>query len=403
MKITDVICHVLIDPGANPNSTSSALDDLVVEIHTDEGLVGIGETDTNPWVARAFIETIGTHTMGLGLREMLIGADPLDTDTLWQRMYIGSCMSGRRGAGVCAIGAIDMALWDIKGKAAGKPCWQLLGDPAQGAITPYASLQPEGNDTASYTRSLQNWVVKAKEIGFTAAKLEVTPFGPYAHEQLSGDDDTVYEIVAACRDAAGADFTLMVDVQYAWSDVHRALRALKRLEPLDLFFVETPLWIDDLDGYAYLHDHLDIRIAVGEWQNTRFEFADLMDRGKVDVAQPDVGRVGGLTEAMKVCHMAVDRERLIVPHCWKTAIGIAASVHMAATTPNCPFVEFLPANLCDSALRRELVVQDLPMVDGRIPLPQKPGLGIELDRDALARFSSNDQAARPTVHAGDSE
>ncbi len=181
----------------------------------------------------------------------------------------------------------------------------------------------------------------------------------------------------------------MVDVQYAWSDPERALRTLKRLEPLDLFFIETPLWIDDLDGYAYLHDHLDIRIAVGEWQNTRFEFADLMDRGRIDVAQPDVGRVGGLTEAMKVCQMAAERDRLIVPHCWKTAIGIAASVHMAAVTAHCPYVEFLPAKLCDSVLRRELTIADLPMVDGKIPLPAEPGLGVELHRAAIAEFAAD--------------
>ncbi|MAE67376.1 MAG: mandelate racemase [Phycisphaeraceae bacterium] len=388
MKITSVTCHVLLDPGADPNATSSALDDLVVEIHTDDGLVGVGETDTNPWVARAFIDSVGTHTMGLGLEEMIVGADPLDTDALWERMYIGSAMSGRRGSGICAMGAIDMALWDIRGKAAGKPCWQLIGDAAHDRITPYASLQPEGDDAATYTRSLIEWLGKARSIGFAAAKLEVTPFGPYAHQKLRGDDDTVVEIVTACREAIGPDFTLMVDVQYAWSDARRALKTLKRLEPLDLFFIETPLWIDDLDGYAYLHDHLDMRIAVGEWQTTRFEFADLMDRGGIDVAQPDVGRVGGLTEAMKVCEMAAERERLIVPHCWKTAIGIAASVHMAATTPHCPYVEFLPADLCDSALRRDLTVHDVPMIDGSIPLPDAPGLGVELDPDALARFDA---------------
>jgi len=174
MKIIDVICHVLLDPGANASATSSSLDDLVVEIHTDEGLVGVGETDTTPCVAQAFIEAKGTHTMGLGLREMLIGADPMETEAIWERLYIGSAMPGRRGAGISAIGAIDMALWDIKGKAAGKPCWQLMGTAASDGITPYASLQPEGHDTEAYTRSLQAWLLKARSIGFTAAKLEVT-------------------------------------------------------------------------------------------------------------------------------------------------------------------------------------------------------------------------------------
>lgn len=127
-------------------------------------------------------------------------------------------------------------------------------------------------------------------------------------------------------------------------------------------------------------------IAAGEWQNTRFEFADLMDIGLVDVAQPDVGRVGGLTEAMRVCQMAGQRGRRIVPHCWKTGIGIAASAHLAAVTPHCPFIEYLPPPLCDSQLRQDLVIEELCLTNGVLALPQKPGLGIEIDRAALRRF-----------------
>ena len=129
-----------------------------------------------------------------------------------------------------------------------------------------------------------------------------------------------------------------------------------------------------------------IRIAAGEWQTTRHEFADLMDRGKVDIAQPDVGRVGGLTEAMKVCDMAAERGRQIIPHCWKTGISISASAHLAAVTPHCPYFEYLPAELTDSKLRQELVQDDLQLIDGKLAIPQKPGLGIEVNVDALKRF-----------------
>ncbi len=114
-----------------------------------------------------------------------------------------------------------------------------------------------------------------------------------------------------------------------------------------------------------------------------------MDTGEVDVAQPDVGRCGGLTEAKRICDMAAERGRLIVPHCWKTGIGIAASAHLAAVTPHCPYIEFLPADLCDSLLRKELVLDDLQMVNGRIPLPEKPGLGVEVDPGALERFRAD--------------
>ena len=194
------------------------------------------------------------------------------------------------------------------------------------------------------------------------------------------------EIVRACREAVGPDFAMMVDVQYRLSDVQSCLRTVSKLDDLDLFFLETPLQIDDLDGYAILAREAPMRIAAGEWQNTSFEFIELMDRGLVQVAQPDVGRVGGLTEAMRVCHMAHDRGRLIVPHCWKTGIGIAASAHMAAAVPNCPYIEYLPNELCDSVLRRELVSEPLEMRDGVVQLPEKPGLGIELNMDAIEAY-----------------
>src|SRR5579863_9207557 len=141
MRIVDVRTHVLLDPGVDPGATSSAQDTLVVEVETDEGLVGIGETDLNAWIARACIEAPGTHTMDRGLKGMLIGRDPRDPAALWEELYVGSAMTGRRGALVNAIGALDIALWDIAGQAAGMPTWQLLGPQARDGLTPYASLQ----------------------------------------------------------------------------------------------------------------------------------------------------------------------------------------------------------------------------------------------------------------------
>ena len=389
MKITEIECRVLLVPDLRQDATSSAQDDIVVLVHTDEGITGIGESDVNPWMARACIEAPGTHTMGLGLKEMLIGENPLDTERLWEKLYVGSCMNGRRGAVIHAMGAIDMALWDIRGKAAGVPCYQLIGENPRTAIQPYASLQPNGESYEEYKASLVEWVLRAKELGFHAAKLEVTLSGPYNHSGLDEPDEKVTETVAACRAAVGADFTLMVDVQYAWPNADTALRTLRDWEELDVYFIETPLPVDDLEGMARLAAESPVDTAAGEWLATRHEFADLMDRGGVHVAQPDVGRVGGITEALRVCDMAAERGRRIVPHCWKTGIGIAASAHLAAVTAHCPFIEFLPAELTDSQLRQHLVQEDLQIVDGEVRVPNKPGLGIELDMDALHRFEQD--------------
>lgn len=386
MHITDIDCHVLLDPGYDSHACSSAQDDLVVVIHTDEGIYGVGETDTNPWVARACIEAPGTHCMGFGLKEMLIGEDPLQPEAIWRKLYTGSKMTGRRGAVICAMGAIDMALWDIRGKALGQPIYKLLGGTSKEFITPYASLLPTGHTLDEYKNSLVDKAIQSREAGFTAGKMEVCLKGPYAHNSISEGDDAIVEVVAACREAVGPDFVMMVDVAYCWTDPKEALRVLQRLEPYDIYFIETPLDVDDLDGYAFLHDHSPIRIAAGEWQNTHWEFLDLADRGKLDVLQPDVGRVGGFTEARKVCDIASDRKRLIVPHCWKSGIGIAASAHLSASCDASPYIEYLPAALSESRLRKELVQDELKMVDGKIALPQKPGLGIEVDPDSLKRF-----------------
>jgi L-alanine-DL-glutamate epimerase-like enolase superfamily enzyme len=389
MKIARVETHVLLVPDYDSAACSSAQDDIVVIIHTDEGLFGIGETDTNPWVAQAMIHARGTHSLGRGLEEMLLGEDPLNVEAIWEKLYVGSIMTGRRGLGICAIGAIDMALWDLRGKILGLPCWQIMGGARKTHVTAYASLLPVGGTPEEFLSSLTAKITEAKRLGFRAAKIEAGVKGPYSHQGLQASDDLVVELTAACRKAVGPDFTLMVDAVYSWNNAKEALRTINRLEPYDVFFVETPLQVDDHDGYAFLHDHSPIRIATGELQNSRFEFLELLDRAKVDVVQPDVGRVGGLTEARRVCDMAADRGRLVVPHCWKTGIGIAASAHLCFANAHCPYIEFLPSALSESALRRDLVREELELVDGQIALPHKPGLGIELNMDAMERFRAD--------------
>ena len=386
MKITGIDCHVLLIPDYAVEANSSAQDNLVVEIHTDAGITGVGETDTNPWVARACIMAPGTHVMGQGLSEMLMGRDPQEPEAIWRDLYSGSKMTGRRGALICALGAIDMALWDLKGKAEGVPVHQLLGGAVKETITPYASLLPDGHTLQEYGDSLLFKLTRAQEIGYQAAKLEICINGPYSHHGLQESDDDGVAMVERCRRAVGDEFTLMVDVGYAWPNAETALSVIQRLAPLDIFFVETPIDIDDLEGHAWLQARSPIPIAAGEWSNTHFEFEDLALRGQVDVLQPDIGRVGGFTAAMHVSRLASALGRLVVPHCWKTGIGIAASTHFAAVTPTCPYIEFLPAALSESALRQELTRDEIQLEDGVIPLPQRPGLGFALNRDALARY-----------------
>ena len=385
MKITRVECSVLQMPDASPHSLNTAHDNAVVQIFTDVGLTGIGEVESNPWVIKAFIDASGNHSMDLGLGEILVGQDPTQPAIVWELLYRQSLMAGRRGAGINAIGALDIAIWDVYGKAAQQPIWKLLGGSQRRVVNPYASLLPCGNTLDAYRENLLAKATWARDAGFKAVKAEVMIKGPYAQPGLQESDEAIAQLVAECRQVVGSSIELMVDVGYCWSDWKDALKAIRRMERHNLFFIETPLPTDDLEGYARLSRATDVRIAAGELLSTRFEFGDLL--GAVDVLQPDVGRVGGITEAMKIVEMAANHGKLVVPHCWKSAIGVAATAHVAAASPNCPLIEFLPAPVSDSQLRRELVLEELKVENGTLSLPEQPGLGVDLNQDIMEKFT----------------
>lgn len=254
---------------------------------------------------------------------------------------------------------------------------------------PYASLLPNaGSDWEAFAETLSRQAIDASRRGFRAAKLELLTRGPYRHAGLDVPDAKLVEVIAAVRAAAGPEFAIMVDVAYGWEDWREALAVIETWADHDVFFVETPLWSDDLNGYAELARHSPVPLAAGEWLATRFEFQSYTELGALHVLQPDVGRVGGLTEARRVAQLAAAHELKVVPHGWKTGITVAATAHLAAVTPHLPFFEFVPPDLAESRLRRELVRDELSLDgDGTLELPQRPGLGIELNEDALSEFT----------------
>ena len=386
VKIADIACHVLVADDVDPGLTSSAQDSLLVVVTTDEGLEGYGESDLNPWIGRACIEASGTHTMGLGVTELLKGKDPRDIEALWDHVYTMTAMNGRRGAVIHALGAVEMALRDLAGKMAGEPLWKLLGELRPTPLVPYASLQPAGSSFEAYRDALCESAENAKKLGFKAVKAECTMAGPYAHDGMNESYDRHTEVVAAVRRTLGPDMTLMVDVQYLWRDAETAWSVLRDWQEFDLYFVETPIWPDFLDEHARLAERAPFRIASGEWLSTRWEFEDLIERGRIGVVQPDVGRVGGVGEARAVCAMAAERNLPVVPHCWKTGVSLSATAHLAFATPGIAFVEFLPPQLCIEKLRRELAMEDLVLEDGEILPPTRPGLGVEINWDAVRAY-----------------
>ena len=370
MKITSVEAISLRLPVVTERCDGTQ-DDLLVRVHTDEGIVGIGEVDSSPPVAKAIIEAPMSHGICCGLAELVVGEDPFDIERLWDRMYQGSIFFGRRGAAIQAMSGIDMALWDIVGKATGQPAYKVLGGAFRKKFRAYASAL-FGDTPEETARRATSYI----EGGFTAVKFGWGPMGKV-------DEATDLALVREARGALGPTPYLMVDAGICW-DAPTAIRRARQFGEYDIFWLEEPLHPDDLEGYARLCDTGLVRVAAGEQESTRASFRELMDRGKVDVVQPDVARVGGLTEARKIGQLAVDRHRMCVNHSYKTGISIAASLHFLAALPNTSLLEYCVE---PSALRQTLTAQTFPLDDeGYVHVPEEPGLGVEVNEEVVERY-----------------
>ncbi|MBM80333.1 MAG: mandelate racemase [Planctomycetaceae bacterium] len=344
------------------------LDVLIIRIHTDEGLVGVGEVTSQSYVCKACFEAPRSAARRHGLNTILIGENPSDPEALWEKMYYETNRYGRRGAAIHAISGADIALWDLKGQIEGKPIYELFGGPHRTSVRAYASVL--FGDTPDETAKLAHQFV---DLGLTAAKFGWGPFGQ--------DPNTDVAHVAIAREVLGNERDLMVDAGHAW-DCATAIERAKLLKPFNIGWLEEPLSQDDRKGYGELCKQAAVPIAAGEGDVTHWDFEDLIDRG-VHVVQPDVAFCGGLTVCRRVSDMTEAKGLRAVPHCFSTGINLTASLHWMASVPNGDLVEYC---LRDSPLMRKLVKNLPPLVDGRAQVPSGPGLGIELDEDIIAEF-----------------
>jgi L-rhamnonate dehydratase len=344
------------------------LDVLVVLIHTDAGLTGIGEVTSQSYVCKACFDAPRSAARRHGLTSILVGEELRHPEDLWEKMYYETNRYGRRGAAIHAISGADIALWDLWGKAQDKPVFELLGGAHRSTVRAYASVL--FGDTPDETAALAREFV---DMGLTAVKFGWGPFGR--------DPDVDLAHVTAARDVVGPDRDLMVDAGHAW-DWPTALQRAELLAPLNIGWLEEPLSQDDRRGYAELCPRSPVPIAAGEGDVTHWDFEDLIERG-VHVVQPDVAFCGGLTVCRRVSDMTQAHGRRAVPHCFSTGINLTASLHWMASLPDGDLVEYC---LRPSPLMRKLV-RNLPaLVDGRVPVPQGPGLGIELDEEIVGEF-----------------
>jgi L-alanine-DL-glutamate epimerase-like enolase superfamily enzyme len=368
MKITNVEGIILRLP-VRQAVADGTQDDLLIRIETDEGIVGYGEVDTSPGVGKGVIDAEMSHGTCYGLREILIGKDPFDIEQIWELMYRKTNYYGRLGVVVHAMSGVDMALWDILGKATGKPVHKLLGGSFCADVRAYASmLMPE---TAEEVReSVRRYV----EQGFTAVKLGYGPLGKDVPRDV--------ELAAAAKEAAGRSVEVMIDIGHGYT-LKMGMQAAKEFERLGIYWMEEPFPPEALDGYQRLSDSTSLRIAAGEQDVGRWAFRRLIWEAHLDVLQPDISRVGGLTEAKRIAYMAHEANRLCVPHAFRTGVLVAACLHLIAAIPNSAFLEF---SVTDSALRRELLLEPFKVVNGRVAVPTKPGLGIEINPQTVKKY-----------------
>lgn len=371
MKISRITTHLVHCPIPAAEQVRSgaglklARQAALVEIETDDGLSGVGPCS----FGSASVDLFAVASIvERGIAPMLVGRDPGAIEAIWNDLYYGVILRvlGHRGLGVAVLSAVDIALWDLKGKVVGAPVYSLLGGPTMERVLSYGSSiywsTPE--EAAATARAFL-------DEGFGAVKLKV---GVDVQRDLDS--------LAAIRAEVGADVDIMVDANECYSTA-LALKVGRELERYDVLFFEEPLPPDDIGGHKQLANALDVRIATGENMYTRWGFLPFIREGALDVVQPDASRCGGISEAKRIIDLAAAFHLHAAPHTFSDAFTVMASLHLMAATANTMILEL---DRTYNPLMSELVLEHdaLRPRAGYVELPSAPGLGLTLNRDFLA-------------------
>ena len=379
MKITDIRIHVLKSALAEPFAFSQGWvkqrSATLIEVLTDEGITGWGEAFAQglepPEIAATVIDK--------ALKPLVIGADPLDTEVLWHRMYHMTRDYGRKGSVVAGISAVDIALWDIAGKFHQVPVYKLLGGAFRTKVQPYATgfYRIKGQGEA---RRLAEEAVRHFEAGFSLMKVKLG----------YGVDDDIACMREIGRMVQGKSITLMVNTNHAYGRAE-ALRLGRALEEYDLRWYEEPVVPEDIQGYVEMRQKLHMPIAGGENEHTLYGFRELLGAGAVDVAQPDLGSCGGISAGKHIIALAQSHGVQVNPHVWGSAIAQAASLQLLAAVPVAHHSLFalepvLEYDRSTHPFRQHLVTRPIQQLQGWVEVPSGPGLGVEVDRAVLEKY-----------------
>jgi L-alanine-DL-glutamate epimerase-like enolase superfamily enzyme len=334
----------------------------LVQVHTDSHITGIGSVYSHPaLVAQIIVE----H-----LQPMLLGEDPLEVEALWERCYRITRWYGRKGVAVSALGGIDIALWDIRGKAAGKPVSQLLGE-SRRRIPVYASALLWKDNVEELGREAEQHLAD----GFRGMKMRLGRNYEY--------DRAAVNIV---RKVIGPDSQLMIEGNARYS-LDQARRIAETYRENDVYWFEEPFPPEDVDSYLALRPNLGLPLAAGENEFGLQGFRELVDQGMVDILQPDCSRCGGITACHRIGLMGAEHGLRVATHGWSDAIAVAANMHVIASLPTGLTVEI---DRTSNGLVDELLAEPLRVVDGEVAVPQRPGLGIELNPESIEWFTLPD-------------
>jgi D-galactarolactone cycloisomerase len=377
MKIVEIVPHVLSTPLEEPFSFSQGWVDkrstMIVEVLTDEGVTGWGESLCHglqpPEVAASFVEFC--------FKTMLVGRDPFDVEVLWEEMYNRTRPFGG-GAAVNAMSGVDIAPWDVIGRCLDRPIHKLLGGAFRSEVAPYATgfYRREGH------KHIEAGIEEARRHaseGFGAMKLKVG-FGV----------ESDVEYVHAVREAVGSGVRLMMDANCAY-DVPVARRLLLECRDADVHFFEEPLAPEDLEGYKALRNLTATYVAAGENLFGKIGYRRWVSEGALDILQPDLCSSGGFTECKKIAAVAQAWTTAVVPHAWGSGIGLAASLQFIATLPPTPLSlnpeePMLEYDRSTHPFRENLIGGAISTMTGNVPVPQGPGIGVEVDREVLERY-----------------
>jgi L-alanine-DL-glutamate epimerase-like enolase superfamily enzyme len=358
MKITDVKTTLL--------KTGS----IFVQVVTDEGITGIGECSPMHGPVLA-------HFVDTALKPLVIGEDPREIDRLWHKMLFRTYKLGVQGVQPEGIAGIDIALWDILGKAAGLPLCLLLGGRYRDRIKMYASI---GGGAEMTPEQMAKKVEQALEKGFRAIKIRMD----WGAARRDADPEKDWRMFQLCKRLTGDEILLSFDVNNGYS-VPTAIQQGRRFEALGLWHYEEPVAQYDYAGIAQVADALDVPVSAGEHEYTRWQFRDLIEQARVDILQPDVVKCGGITEMKKIAVLAETFNKQFVPHQTQPTIGTAANLHVIAALHGCDRPQEFTGQRpeLDALFREPLVFQE-----GHIVLPDRPGLGLELDETKLRELAA---------------